>query len=557
MKSLKNTLVSNARFLGRRNTAALSLSVALGLFWFLIEISFVFVIQTFLSALKLVDPSSSILNNWFSPSVSSATILLILFAFVRGAIWATRQYYCVALAQNFVTEKRTFLLENSLKNSALVPNHFLLRTFSESTLQSGSFLQHFVLSCVVSLTIFLFSSYALFIAPKEFLTSLMFLGLFAFYLRKYDKRLSELAKKIDHEKSVSTQVVVDGIRNNFFIKISGRINDEIRKGKVSLNNFDRHFKNYYMITAIRSALPMFLGGAVIAVTFFMSLNYYGTKTSDLLLFFYILIRLTQSVTELSNYLTEVHLHLPGFRLLKDACERFKTLSARYPYSTALNDSKAADFPTLTSIIAENLSFSYDSKTPILSGINFSLKKGESLLIKGASGKGKSTLLALIVGLLQPSRGKMLINNQNSSEIFSNISNKTGYVGPDSYFISGTLKENLLYGHPNPSSVTADQIWAKLKAVNLLKEVKEIPKQLDYQINSDVPFSTGQKQRLSMARALLRNPDLLLLDESTANLDAETEAEVIQHLRSVAHNYIVIIVSHKAGFDAFATHRINL
>lgn len=557
MKSLKNTISEFAHFLGRKNSIALTLSIGLGFCWFLIEVSFIFVIQIFLASINLIDHSSVFLNQWITPTIPLATLLLVLFTLVRGFIWAVRQYYCVALAQTFVTEKRTFLLENSIKNSSSVSNHLLLKAFSESTIQSGTFIQNLVLVCVVTLTIVLFSAYSLYTAPKEFLTSFIILGVFAVYIKKYDKKLSALAHKIDHEKSVSTHVIVDGIRNNFFIKISGRINDEIKKGQKSLNNFDDHFKNYYLITAIRSALPMFLGGTVIAITFYLSLNYFGTNTTHLLLFFYLLIRLTQSVTELANYLTEVQLHLPGFNSLREICNKLNSNPSNYTNQSIHIQNTQTSFKPITQIEAKKLSFSYTGVDMIMQDLSFKLQKGESLLIKGSSGKGKSTLLALIVGLLKPSHGSVLINNENSIDNFASISNKTGYVGPDSYFISGSLRENLLYGHPTPDSVSDDQIWGKLEAVNLVKEVKALQNQLLYHVNADLPFSTGQKQRLSIARALLRNPDILLLDESTANLDQQTESEIIQYLKNVASNFIIIIVSHKAGFDKFANHTINM
>ncbi len=438
-----------------------------------------------------------------------------------------------------------------------MPNHLLLRAFSETTIQSGAFLQNFVLACVVTLTVTLFSAYCLYIAPQEFLTSVVFLAFFAVYIRKYDKKLSGLAKMIDHERSVSAHVIIDGIRNNFFIKISGRIQDEINRGRESLRNFDKHFKNYYLITAIRSALPMFLGGSVIALTFYMSLNYYGTKTSNLLLFFYILVRLTQSATELANYLTEVQLHFPAFKALKEIYEKMLGQGPSFVNMSIHNGSKNDSFEAIKNIQVTDLSFSYDTQTAIFKDLNFNLKKGELLLIKGGSGRGKSTLLALIVGLLKPSSGFVRINGHLSTEVFADISRRTGYVGPDSYFISGDLRQNLIYGHPAPDTVTDEEIWDLLSTVSLDELIKSFPAQLSYHVNTDLPFSTGQKQRLSIARALLRKPDLLLLDESTANLDAETEAEIVQYLKKINSSLIMIVVSHKAGFDSIATYTLKL
>jgi ATP-binding cassette, subfamily C, bacteriocin exporter len=207
------------------------------------------------------------------------------------------------------------------------------------------------------------------------------------------------------------------------------------------------------------------------------------------------------------------------------------------------------------IDVKNLNFSYGLNNPVISNLSFSLKKGEPLLIKGQSGAGKSTLLSLLTGILTPSSGEIKYNGMDLKDIQTNLPAHLGYVGPEPYLFEGSVRENLLYG--NHQEVSDETIWETLKLVQLFPTIDNLAHKLDEILHEYTQLSTGQKQRLSMARALIRNPKFLILDEATANLDPQTEMGIIQTLDQIKDRVSLVIISHKDNFDGLATNRLEL
>ena len=190
-------------------------------------------------------------------------------------------------------------------------------------------------------------------------------------------------------------------------------------------------------------------------------------------------------------------------------------------------------------------------------INFLITKGNTLVIKGQSGTGKSTLLSLILGINIPTSGEILINDFSTSSCTINFDNILGYIGPEPYFINGTIKENLLYGLSKDRQITEMELWNALELMELKSLVMNLPNQLEESIFDIPQFSTGQKQRLSFSRAIIRRPSILILDEATANLDTATENKIIENLTPLFKNCTSVIVTHKNAFDKIATHEITL
>ncbi len=177
------------------------------------------------------------------------------------------------------------------------------------------------------------------------------------------------------------------------------------------------------------------------------------------------------------------------------------------------------------------------------------------MIKGESGSGKSTLLSLILGMYQPVSGQITINGFEINSIRDYLYERIAYVGPDPYLIKGTLRENLLYG--NSTYLDDKKLIETLKLVQCETLLNSLPDGLNTILNEAAKLSTGQKQRLAIAKALLRHPKLLIMDESTANLDHKTEKEIIDNLKNILGSITSVIVSHKDIFDPLATKKLNL
>jgi ATP-binding cassette, subfamily B, bacterial len=195
---------------------------------------------------------------------------------------------------------------------------------------------------------------------------------------------------------------------------------------------------------------------------------------------------------------------------------------------------------------DHVSFMHQSATtPALQEISFSVKRGETIAFVGPSGSGKTTLVKLLVGLYAPREGAILYNGHDSTRIdLDRFRERMGLVTQDTQLFSGTIRENLLFVRPQASDEECLDVLRRAAAQNLLARAD---KGLDTLIGEGgVKVSGGEKQRLSIARALLRHPHLLVFDEATSALDSLTEEEISQTVREVSarEDAVTILIAHR-------------
>jgi ATP-binding cassette, subfamily B, bacterial len=195
---------------------------------------------------------------------------------------------------------------------------------------------------------------------------------------------------------------------------------------------------------------------------------------------------------------------------------------------------------------QNVGFKHQSSNKhALENISFRVGKSETIAFVGPSGSGKTTLVKLLVGLYTPKSGKIFYNDFPGNEInFDNLREKIGFVTQDTQLFSGTIKENLLFVNPSATDEECISVLEKAAASNLLERAD---KGLNTIIGEGgVKVSGGEKQRLSIARALLRKPDLLVFDEATSALDSLTEEEISKTIREVSSSkdLITIMIAHR-------------
>ena len=164
----------------------------------------------------------------------------------------------------------------------------------------------------------------------------------------------------------------------------------------------------------------------------------------------------------------------------------------------------------------------------------------------------------MLGILRPTEGKVLLNREECHHFFSKYKMKIGYVGPEPFLIEGTIKDNLYYGHSDEGEITNEQYDKALQFSNLFELIESLPGKMKYKISENGEgLSAGQKQRLSLARAILILPKLLILDEVSSNLDTETEKDIAKSIKYLKGKSTVVIVSHKQGILQFADSVIDL
>ncbi|WP_026996270.1 ABC transporter ATP-binding protein [Flectobacillus major] len=181
----------------------------------------------------------------------------------------------------------------------------------------------------------------------------------------------------------------------------------------------------------------------------------------------------------------------------------------------------------------------------LRNVTFDTKVGQTIAFVGPSGSGKSTLVKLLVGLYKPQGGQIFYNDHDGQEIdFDQLREKIGFVTQDTQLFSGTIRENLLFVNPHATDQDCLAVLKKAACEHLLARAD---KGLDTVIGEGgVKVSGGEKQRLSIARALLRHPNLLIFDEATSALDSLTEEEISETIReiSVAGEHLTILIAHR-------------
>jgi len=178
-------------------------------------------------------------------------------------------------------------------------------------------------------------------------------------------------------------------------------------------------------------------------------------------------------------------------------------------------------------------------------ISFTVNTGETIAFVGPSGSGKTTLMKLLVGLYRPLEGNIYYNGNDENNIhFDDLRNQIGFVTQDTQLFSGTIRENLLFVNPKASEAELLEALSKASVNNLLARAE---KGLDTMIGEGgLKLSGGEKQRLSIARALLRQPRLLIFDEATSALDSLTEEEINKTIRKVSsmNDQVTILIAHR-------------
>ncbi|MEW6587195.1 MAG: ABC transporter ATP-binding protein [Nitrospirota bacterium] len=201
---------------------------------------------------------------------------------------------------------------------------------------------------------------------------------------------------------------------------------------------------------------------------------------------------------------------------------------------------------ITALAFDGVSFKHQSATNYaLNGISFNTTVGETIAFVGPSGSGKTTLVKLLVGLYAPQSGRILYNGHPGTQIdFDKLRERIGLVTQDTQLFSGTIRENLLFVNPKASDAECLEALQKAACQSLLARAD---KGLDTMIGEGgVKVSGGEKQRLSIARALLRRPSLLVFDEATSSLDSLTEEEISETIRDVSmrKDLITILIAHR-------------
>jgi subfamily B ATP-binding cassette protein MsbA len=193
---------------------------------------------------------------------------------------------------------------------------------------------------------------------------------------------------------------------------------------------------------------------------------------------------------------------------------------------------------------KNVSFKHQTaNNNALSDVSFRVNKGETIAFVGPSGSGKTTLVKLLVGLYQPAIGNILYDGIDAKEInLDELREKIGFVTQDTQLFSGTIRENILFPRPDASAQRLEQA---VKAAHVHEFTDRFEQGLDTLIGErGVKLSGGQRQRIAIARAILADPRILILDEATSNLDTESETLIQASLKELMQGRTTFVIAHR-------------
>ncbi len=353
------------------------------------------------------------------------------------------------------------------------------------------------------------------------------------------RNIKKMQKQIVAETTALAGTTTESLRNIELVKSLGLSQQEINRLNATTNKILKlelkKVRYIRSLSFVQGTCVNFLRVTILGVMMYLIFTQkisVGQFTTMFIYSFFIFGPL-QELGNIINIYRETEVSLNNFQTILDTPKEPKPTSP-------------VTLTAVKSLAFENVSFQHQSaRTEALREISFSVHSGETVAFVGPSGSGKTTLVKLLVGLYHPKSGRILYNDNAHDQInLEELREQIGFVTQDTQLFSGTIRENLLFVNPSASDAECLNVLNKSSCQSLLARAD---KGLDTVIGEGgVKVSGGEKQRLSIARALLRHPNLLVFDEATSSLDSITEEEITQTVRELSADkkHITIMIAHR-------------
>jgi ATP-binding cassette subfamily B protein len=373
------------------------------------------------------------------------------------------------------------------------------------------------------------------IAPAFFLT----VPLLAVLSSVLSKRIKTIQKVIVAETTALAGATTESLRNIELVKSLGLAKqEELRLNATTEKILKLELKKVRYLRSlsfIQGTAVNFLRTCILFLMLYLIFEKQITvgQFFSLLIYSFFIFGPLQELGNVINIYRETEASLANFDAIFEI-----PIDPKPTDPVAVNDLRTLSF--------EDVSFTHvTASAPALAGVSFGVERGQTIAFVGPSGAGKTTLVKLLVGLYRPGAGRILYNGIPSDRIdLDRFRERIGFVTQDAQLFSGTIRENLLFVRPDATDEQCLDVLRRAAATSLLKRAD---KGLDTVIGEGgMKISGGEKQRLSIARALLREPQLLVFDEATSSLDSLTEEEISRTMRDVAENadVITVLIAHR-------------
>ncbi|MEM1990458.1 MAG: ABC transporter ATP-binding protein [Candidatus Bathyarchaeia archaeon] len=354
----------------------------------------------------------------------------------------------------------------------------------------------------------------------------------------FGKRIRDIVHKAREQYGILTSILwenVSGVRAIRSIAV-----EDYEKQKFNGQNY-QYYQSMLQAVKLRSIfipLSALISGSITAfVYWYGGLQVIGGRLTidQLFVFSAYTAMLTQPISRIGDVWS-------SYQRMVAAGERiFEIIDAAPDVKEKPN---AVEMPPIKGhVVFENVSFGYDNNHPILKDVSFEVKPGETVALVGPTGSGKSTIIRLIPRFYDPTSGRILIDGYDIRDVkIESLRRQIGIVSQEIFLFNATIKENIAFGKPD---ATMDEIINAAKIAKAYDFIMELPQGFNTIVGEGgVTLSGGQRQRIAIARALLMNPRILILDDSTSSVDVDTEYEIQQALSALIKNRTTFIISQR-------------
>lgn len=510
--------------------------------WRLIAALLLSVLSTF-GGLVIPLFTKDLVNSFTLASINYMTIVILAVAFVLQAVAGGFSIYLLNyIGQGVVAELRKRLWEKYLRLpisyfDRTKTGNMISRMTNDTGVIKGLITDHVTNFFTGMISILGSVAILLYLDWKMTLIMLSAAPLSLFILFPLGAKMYKISKGLQDETATFTSIISQVLSEIRLVKASNAEQIEKRNGKKGIQNLFHYGLREGKVQALISPLVSFVLMALLVVI----IGYGGIRVSsgaltagDLVAFILYLFQIMMPMIQFSTFFAEL-------QKAKGATERIiQTLEEPEEDFLSGDEVMQEEHP----IIVKGVTFAYENDQYVLQDLNFTIQPGKVTAIVGPSGSGKTTFFALLERFYEPNEGTIYFGSTPIQQFSLRSWRRLfGYVSQESPIVSGTIRENICYGMEDEVSEEALHRAAKMAYAD--EFIRSLPDQFETEVGErGIKLSGGQRQRIGIARALLRDPKILMLDEATSSLDSQSEIYVQKALKNLMKGRTTIVIAHR-------------